>query len=306
MEPLVSVIIPTHNRAELVSKAVESALGQTYKNIEIIVVSDGSTDNTDDVLEEITKKNENVKYISYHPNKGGNVARNTGIKNAMGKYVAFLDDDDVWLPKKLEKQVLVAESDEKIGIVCSGSVTIDEDTGKTSEAIPEVEYESAKRILFNNDIGTTSTVLVRKSILDECNGFDEELVARQDYDLWIRMCQISNVAVVEECLVEYHVSNSNNQISKSTNKYIQATDMLIKKYDYLLSKLSDEERKQIISEMYFVIARKAVKNNQRKLAREYIVKAQKIQLTFMSIAYWFGTFFPADFANIVRKILMKN
>ena len=94
--PTVSVIIPTYNRAHLVGRAIKSVLNQTYRDFEIIVVDDGSTDNTKDIIKEFQKKDKRIKYIPYEKNKGGSAARNTGIKAAKGEYIAFLDSDDEW------------------------------------------------------------------------------------------------------------------------------------------------------------------------------------------------------------------
>lgn len=121
MSNLVSVVIPTHNRADLLPRAINSVLKQTYTNIEVIIVSDGSTDNTRDVVDSFIKNDDRVKFIEYTPSKGGNVARNKGIEASTGEYIAFLDDDDEWLLEKLKKQVEIIESDKEIGLVYTGS-----------------------------------------------------------------------------------------------------------------------------------------------------------------------------------------
>ncbi|MGC8603005.1 MAG: glycosyltransferase family 2 protein, partial [Desulfomonilaceae bacterium] len=115
---LVSVIIPTYNRAHLIERAVNSVLEQTYDKLEIIVVDDGSTDNTGNVLSQLQDGDSRVRYIRHETNKGSQSARNTGIRNARGDYVAFLDSDDEWLPYKLEKQIPLFQNTERnIGVV---------------------------------------------------------------------------------------------------------------------------------------------------------------------------------------------
>lgn len=106
--PKVSVIIPTYNRAHLIGRAIKSVLNQTYKDFEIIIVDDGSTDKTEEVVKDF--KDERVRYIRREKNKGGSAARNTGIKAARGEYIAFQDSDDEWLPEKLEKQMKAFEA----------------------------------------------------------------------------------------------------------------------------------------------------------------------------------------------------
>lgn len=116
---LVSVIIPTYNRANLILQAVKSVLNQTYKNFEIIIVDDGSSDNTEDVINVI--HDNRIRYIKHAINKGASAARNTGIREAKGKYIAFQDSDDHWLPDKLEKQVKrIENTPDHVGAVFGG------------------------------------------------------------------------------------------------------------------------------------------------------------------------------------------
>lgn len=125
--PTVSVIIPTYNRAHLVGRAIQSVLNQTYKDFELIIVDDGSTDNTEDIIKKYQKKDERIKYIRRKKNKGGSVARNTGINAAIGEYIAFLDSDDEWLTEKLERQMKVFKStSSEVGVVYSGFFRIND------------------------------------------------------------------------------------------------------------------------------------------------------------------------------------
>ena len=181
---MVTAIITTHNRKDLLERAILSVLNQTYKDIELIVVSDGSTDGTDEFMQKY-ESDKRVRYISYYPGRGGNYARNTGIKTAKGEYVAFLDDDDEWLPTKIEKQVVKIESDSSIGLVYTGTHSIYVDDNVEFDSCPSLQGDMSKQILYNNFAGSTTTVMLRKSILDKSGLFDEELSAIQDYDLWM-------------------------------------------------------------------------------------------------------------------------
>ena len=106
MKPLVSVVIPTWNRAGLIVRAINSVLSQTYSNWELIIVDDGSTDNTDEVVKKFQENDTRIRFIKHEKNSGGNsVPKNIGIKNAAGEYIAFLDSDDEYLPEKMEKQI---------------------------------------------------------------------------------------------------------------------------------------------------------------------------------------------------------
>ena len=119
--PKVSVIIPTYQRAHLVSQAIESVLAQTYSDYEIIVVNNGSTDNTTEVLSQFGDK---IRVIHLHANTGPSVARNLGMNASNGRYLAFLDDDDLWLPNKLEKQIPYLDSHSNIGLIYRSSLRI--------------------------------------------------------------------------------------------------------------------------------------------------------------------------------------
>ena len=122
--PKVSIIIPTYNRAKLLSRAIKSVLDQTFKDFELIIVDDGSTDNTKGVVEEFQKKDSRIKYI-WQENSGAPAKpKNTGIRQARGEYVAFLDDDDEWFPKKLEKQIELFE--DNIGFVGCNILIVDQ------------------------------------------------------------------------------------------------------------------------------------------------------------------------------------
>ena len=188
---MISVVIPTHNRVDLLPRAIRSVQNQTYKDIEIIVVSDGSTDGTDNLMEELSKKDPRIKYISYHPGHNGNYARNQGIMAAHGEYVAFLDDDDEWLPSKLEEQLKIMESDPEIGLVYTGTHSVYVDDGIEYDSYPIYQGDMSKQILYSNYIGSTTTVMLRRQIFEKSGLFDEELPAIQDYDLWIRVCQLT-------------------------------------------------------------------------------------------------------------------
>ena len=123
--PIISVIIPTYNRENMIGYAIKSVLNQTFKNLEIIVVDDGSTDNTEEIIRDF--KDKRVKYIKkYKKNRGISVARNIGIKVARGKYIAPLDSDDEWLPEKLDKQIkILQDGPPELGVVYSNSCYID-------------------------------------------------------------------------------------------------------------------------------------------------------------------------------------
>lgn len=305
MSKLVSVVIPTHNRADLLERAVKSACAQTYKSIEVVVVSDGFDYQTDILMKKIASQDNRVRYIVYDPCMGGNHARNTGIKQSLGEYVAFLDDDDVWYENKIEKQFGVIDKDEKIGLVCTAMNAIYEGEKATVLFIPPAQYDAKKQILMENCIGSTTTVMVRKELFDKCGYFDESLGAQQDYDMWIRLCQITKVGVVRDACVDYYNYNNANQISKDTKKYEAAVAYLENKYAEYYKTLTVQENRRRKSHQYLNIGKKALRNNDPKTARKFIELALKEHVGVHAIECYIGSFIEPKTARKVRSVLRK-
>jgi glycosyltransferase involved in cell wall biosynthesis len=204
---LVSVVIPTYNRAHLVGRAIRSVLGQTFSDFELIVVDDGSTDNTVEVVRGF--QDPRIRLVRLAKNCGGSRARNEGIRVARGEWVAFLDDDDEWLPRKLELQVarLSEFDDPRVTVVYCLYIIYDELTGRESpntnpEANTIHEGEVFDHLLRGWRSCHTAGVMVKRSSLLDVGGFDKELPTSHDRDLWLRLAQAGNhFATVKEVLV---------------------------------------------------------------------------------------------------------
>jgi glycosyltransferase involved in cell wall biosynthesis len=189
MGPLVSCIIPTYNRAHIVGRAIQSVLNQTYKNIEVIVVDDGSQDNTQEVV--LSIKDERVRYIRLHRNFGAAFARNIGIANARGEFVAFLDSDDYFLPEKIEKQVELMLKDESIG-VCYTEVYYELDNGElVHKESPRARGKIYEVFLTTPKIIALQTFLVRKQIFEKIV-FDESMKVGSDARFMIELSKIAD------------------------------------------------------------------------------------------------------------------
>lgn len=207
--PTVSVIIPTYNRAEMVAEAIRSVLAQTYTDYEVIVVDDGSTDDTRRV---VTSFGSPVRYVSQE-NKGRSVARNRGIELAAGRYIAFLDSDDLFLPTKLATQVRCLEQHPEAGLAYSSALTIDEHGNELPmiyrATLSGLIYEP---LLFKAPVAcpiATPTVMVRAAALAEVGGFDERMEMAEDIDLWRRIVRRWPVVGIEAPLsvVRQHSGN---------------------------------------------------------------------------------------------------
>jgi glycosyltransferase involved in cell wall biosynthesis len=226
--PKVSVIIPTHNRADLLGAAITSVLKQTYQDFEIIVVDDASTDHTPEIIAAFD--NEKVRYIRHEVNKGDAGSRNTGILNSRGDYLALLDDDDEWLPEKLQMQVdALTHSSSKVGGVYTGKLSIDRATGKILGVYsPERGVDSFEEIFAVNFINTSS-ILLKRECIEKVGLFDERMPCSSDFDMWIRIGEHFHFEYIKEPLVIYHVHDQ--KLSTNLALVLQGLEMVLEKYD---------------------------------------------------------------------------
>ena len=240
---MVSAIVTTYKREpSMVLRAVNSILAQTYNDMEIIVVDDSPKDYPyrEEVKRTVTDRLEEfpqVKfiYIRHEHNMGACVARNTGLNAASGEYIAYLDDDDEWLPEKIEKQVKKIEQSDAVLVYC-GSYCKNESKG-TCEIVRK-EYISGyafTALLYRNFIESTSYPLIRKDRLQEIGGFDPLMKSAQDYDVWLRLVEKNKIDYVPEPLVIYH-EHVGERITSDPNKKIQGLERINSKYIHYLEK----------------------------------------------------------------------
>ena len=206
----VSVVIPTYKRATRLTEAIDSALNQSYKNIEIIVVDDNDP-NTEfrKKTEELMLKyqnNEKVRYIKHDKNKNGAAARNTGIRNARGEYIALLDDDDQYFPQKVEKQVDFLNHNVQYAAVYCGRIQ----NGKTIHG--ELQGDLSEHILLGTFTPTTPALMFRKEALIAIDGFNEEFRRHQDYELLLRFFRKYKIGAIREPLVEIGINEGENAL----------------------------------------------------------------------------------------------
>ena len=218
-EELISVIIPTYNRRDKVTYAVKSVLDQTYSNIEVIIIDDASTDNTEAEIKKI--KDDRIRYIYLEKNHGAAGARNVGIKEANGTYIAFQDSDDIWEKEKLQMQIDKMAGTDNVGLVYCAMVQFDA-KGRLLSLIPEKKlpekYTSGKifDFMLTYALISTQTMLVRSDIINKMNGFNENLRALEDYEFALRYAKDNEVGFVEMPLVRQILTkDSVNQNGKN-------------------------------------------------------------------------------------------
>ena len=207
--PLVSVIVPTHNRCQLLRETVASVLAQTMRDFELIIVSDGSTDGTRTVIETIGDPR--IVFVEQSPSGRPAVPRNRGLILARGKYIALCDDDDLWRVEKLAKQVALMERDPSLGLCYTNSVTLRNGRTGAQPRLKSGEYvRDFNELLWRNYICNSSVVAPRR-VFEAVGPFDEEplLCPFDDYEMWLRVAHRFPIAYIDEPLVVYRVHDSN-------------------------------------------------------------------------------------------------
>ena len=284
--PLVSVIIPTYNNAKYIGESIGLVLKQTYRNLEIIVVDDGSTDNTREILDPYIKK-KYIKYI-YQENRKQGAARNNGIRHSQGELIALLDSDDLWLPEKLELQVPLFV-DKEVGLVYAGCIWFNDNrivkTTNFSRFCKGYIFDD----LFNSDkcFIPNSSAVIRKSCLEEIdsiNGSDpywEDLscVSSEDYHFFLRLTHKFKADYVPKHLFRYRLHNANS--SKDKIKNLMATIVTIKNISNLYN--IPAKRTRMKNSRYFLSIGYNYRKTNKLKALNYYFKSMRYHFRFEHI-----------------------
>ncbi len=275
MTPKVSVIIRTYNRAHLIERAIKSVLNQSFRDFEIIVVNDGSTDDTKEKVEKLAAKDSRIKLFTQNQS-GGKVGQvtNFGLKHSHGRYIAILDTDDEWLPSKLEKQVKLLESaDSHIGLVtCCGLLVNPNGTQKELSLPPRSRpfLESILRRSFFHP----SSILIKKEVLDSVGPYDENYQIMDDWDMFLRIAQKYEYDFVNESLYKYHIHQTNTSYGGNYTYARQAADRLATDLEYLLNKHHElfKQYPRRLAYRYTTLASLLFSAGDMKKARSYLRK----------------------------------
>ena len=267
MTPEVSVIIRTYNRADLLPRAIESVLNQSFQDFEIIVADDGSTDQTAAVVNKLQSADNRISFISQEHLGVPGGPLNLGLRHSRGKYIAILDSDDEWLPSKLEKQMQLLESaNPQIGFVSCHTIMVKPD-GTEQEKKPSPTETPLEMALMRRFPFAFSSILAKKEVFDFIGPADEKYKIMDDWDVHIRLATKYNYDFVAETLCRYYVHDSN--ISFSQNYSRQAADLA-----YLLNKHLSlfELHPKILEHQYITLASYLVKAGDLPKARIYLKK----------------------------------
>jgi glycosyltransferase involved in cell wall biosynthesis len=301
MKPKVSVIIPTYNRKEEIVPTLKSVLNQNFASFEVIVVNDNEDEKVVlNILNQLS--DDRIKYLKNQRRKGANGARNTGLENARGKYVAFLDDDDLWNMDKLEKQIRkFDESVDNVGFVYSGFEVISRiDPTFSKKILPSKKGDVFSNMIQRNFVGSP-TPLIKKSVFSKSGYFDENLLSAQDWELWIRMSAVTHFEYVDEVLAKYVVHG--DQLSIDFNKKRNSIEYILQKhkglYDRDKTALALNYKK--IAVIYFMTGDlNTCRHNIKKAI--FIIKEFRLDL----IIHLILTFFPSFYRIYINHFIVLN
>lgn len=271
-EPVLSVVIPAYNVAPFVGAAVRSALAQTFADLEVVVVDDGSTDNTAEVLAAI---HDPRLRVMRKPNGGLSSARNAGIRAARGRYVGLLDGDDVWMPEKAERQIAVLEREPGVTLTYSHSAYLDEDGTPNGTLLLSREASPTwRQMVLRNHLGNGSTAVGRRGDLLAAGLFDERFrTAFEEYELWPRLMRSSGrgIRLVPEVLTGYRIRG--NSGSARLDSFMHQAELA---HALLREKMPDVPRRMVdlgLAFSYRIAARKAASSGRTREALRFLGKA---------------------------------
>jgi glycosyltransferase involved in cell wall biosynthesis len=303
MDEGVSVVLPTYNRAASIGRAVTSVLSQTHQHLELIVVDDGSTDETCQVVSSI--RDDRVRLIRHSQNLGPSAARNTGVAAASFPLIAFQDSDDSWRPEKLARQVrALCQAEPGVGVVFS-QLALHEGLGKTRvvpKRLTSSDSEVTTRSLLWANIISTQTAVVRRPVLDAVGGFDEELRALVDWELWIRISQGFGFLMVGAPLVD--VERSPVSITTDKELVTSARAYIIKKHEALF--LATRDGKNLLSRQQRRVGTAYIGLGHASLGRRFLRESLRTHPSLSSACFlvvsWCGQYMFSRVAPYVLRV----
>lgn len=275
-KPLISVIIPTYNRALLLKRTVNSVLNQTLEDFELIIVDDGSTDNTKELVHDLMKKDSRVKYLWQENSGGPSEPRNLGIRNSNGDFISVLDSDDEILPEKLEKQINKFQSvPENIGVIYCGFKYVSKNGKEKIKTItPKLKGHIFTKLLRGNFIGDV-TPLVKKECFENSGVYDGSVSTGENWDIWIRISKNYEFDFVKDTLAIYHIHGE--QVSASFNDTIEGFKAILEKYKAEIAKYPSIHSEHLIRIGIFHCINGNLKEGQRYFKESTNIKPYQIK-----------------------------
>jgi len=269
MMPAVTAIITTFNRSSFVKEAIGSVLSQSFRDFELLVLDNSSTDDTRSVVESF--KDKRLNYIRHEP-LNISQARNLGVRQAKGKYIAFLDDDDLWLPDKLEKQLEVfEEGDDALALVYGGLLWVDSNGIEVGVHKPVLRGRVLTELLLQKDAftGSASNAMLRKSAVESLGGYDEDVPTGEDLDLYLRLAEKYLTDFTDESVVKVR-THSGPRLGDKLRDAAELELKMMNRYGYVF-----EQDRKLRSFYLQKIGGKLVRVGDACAGRKYIISAIK-------------------------------
>jgi len=315
--PLVSVVIPAFNCASFISETLEGVYQQTYVNWEIVVIDDGSTDDTKSALEPHMHR---IRYF-YQENKGTAAARNAGIQRARGEFVAFLDNDDYWVPEKLDLQVRALQAHPDCGLVFSDGKEIAGSTILRDSLMAkrlhhwvnqrgDQESRATHGWLFNelimeNLIYSVSGVMVRKISVEKIGGFDESITIADDYDFYLRLTQLYPVAFLQACLYIWRYRKDSQSGPKESRNYRWGKAMIqvLEKNSRIIPSEFETQVRKRLQDMYWQIGWQEFNQARLHDSRQMFLACLRHNWFFMpAVLSLFASYLSPSFVKKIRDV----
>ncbi|RDI69650.1 glycosyltransferase family 2 protein [Halopelagius longus] len=260
--PEVSVVIPTYGRPDYLPDAVESVAAQTYSNVELVVVDDHSPEPVEPVLEDLSLDGLSWRCLRHEENRGANAARRTGIEATDGEIVAFLDDDDYWEPRLVERYLEAFDAGgSEVGVVAAGVQIVDADGEQIGSVVPEYAGDVTERLLRGTlQAATFSRFAVRREVFDDAGYPDERLPSLQDREWHIRLSQHARYASVPEALVVRRVTDHGQITDNFEKKRDESVPLIVEKHESLAASYGEDCRREFLSNFDRTLGFSALRN----------------------------------------------
>lgn len=301
---LVSVVIPTYNRAHVIGRAIQSVLNQTYGNFELLIIDDGSTDDTKRIIAGFA--DERIRYLRHETNKGQNPARNTGVREAKGQYIAFLDSDCEWLPEFIEKMLAVFKKDPSLGAVYARAWGCSRDGDFRGGCQFNLHGHVYKEALIQGYLSYMITIMVKKEIIDllSPNPLDPNISYGDDDDFCFRVAKICKIGLIAEPLAVIHydgdIFGGETSICKNLNLIAEGQIKLLEKYKYDILSLCG---KSVLASKYFSCAKSCLMAGQIEKGRLSFIESLKLEKSIKTIMVVLISMLPGA---IARKSMLNT
>ncbi|MBD2387213.1 glycosyltransferase family 2 protein [Cylindrospermum sp. FACHB-282] len=280
--PLVSVIVPAYNAEKFIAKTLYSIIEQTYKNIEILVVDDGSQDKTAEIVRSIAQKYQQIILLQ-QSNSGVASARNLAIENSRGEFIAPIDADDIWYPQKIEKQVqCMLQAGSEVGLVYSWSMDIEENEMPTGYfRASRIEGDVYTTLLLHYFIGNASSIMIRRTCFEQVGGYDSGLKKQdaqgsEDWDICLRIAEYYQFRVVPEILVGYR--QLPNSMSKDYSQMAKSHDLMWQSIRGKYPNMPTYIERLSASSFYMYLANQSNQGNNPRISLNWLYKALKADI----------------------------